>query len=99
MVNPSFSHNGIIFWRIIDDEETDDENERLFRQNLKQEKCRTKKRRSNDGDDDGGDETIAAQIPVNILQKLTPLFEKLGLTMRQQLSATMGFVEVCGEFK
>ena len=81
------------------DEETDDENERLFRQNLTQERCRTKKRRSNDGDDDGGDETIAAQIPVNILQKLTPLFEKIGLTMRQQLSVTMGFVEVCGEFK
>ena len=81
-----------------DDEESDDENERLFKQNMAQEKCRSKKRRSNDGDDDGGDDTIAAQLPVDILRKITPLCEKLGLSMRQQLSLTMGFVELCGEF-
>ena len=78
------------------EEESDDENERQFRHNLAQEKCRSKKRRSNDGGDDG-DDTIAALLPLDILRKMTPLCEKLGLTMRQQLGVTMGFVELCGE--
>ena len=64
---------------------------------MAQEKCRSKKRRSNGGDDDG-DDTIAAQLPLDILRKMTPLCEKLGLTMRQQLCVTMGFVGLCGKF-
>ena len=83
-----------------DAEESD--SDRLFREALRQEKYRQKKRKLS-GDGGGGGEgdvdTVPGEIPIDILKKMSPLCEKMGITMRQQLGLTMGFVELCGEFK
>ena len=49
------------------------------------------------GDDDI--DTVPGEIPIDILRKMSPICEKMGITMRQQLGLTMGFVELCGELK
>ena len=83
-------------------EESDSDSERLFREALRQEKYRQKKRKlSGDGGGGGEDDidTVPGEIPIDILKKMSPLCEKMGITMRQQLGLTMGFVELCGELK
>ena len=85
-------------------EETDSDSERLFREALRQEKYRQRKRKLS-GDGGGGDggeddsDSVPGQIPIDILRLMSPLCEKMGITMRQQLGLTMGFVELCGELK
>ena len=68
-----------------------------------EKKNRKKKRqRSQDGDGDGGGndtDSVPGQIPIDLLTKISPLCEKLGLSMRQQLSMAMGFAELCGKYK
>ena len=77
---------------------TDSESESHFREALRQEKYR-KKKRQRSGEDGGGDEidAVPGNIPVDLLRRISPLCEKLGLSMRQQLALTMGFAELCGE--
>ena len=79
---------------------TDSESEEQFREAMRQEKYR-KKKRQHSGDDGGGEDTdcVPGNIPIDLLRKISPLCEKLGLTMRQQLSLAMGFVELCGELE
>ena len=79
---------------------TDSESEAQFREALRKEKQRKRKRSGNGGGGDGDDiETVSGKIPVDLLRRMSPLCEKLGISMRQQLSLTMGFVELCGELK
>ena len=78
--------------------ETDSESEAQFREALRKEKQRKRKRSGNGGDGDDI-ETVSGNIPVDLLRRMSPLCEKLGISMRQQLSLTMGFVELCGELK
>ena len=81
-------------------EELDSDSDRLFREALRQEKYRQKKRKLS-GDGGGGGEydidTVPGEIPIDIFKKMSPLCEKMGISMRQQLGLTMGFVELCGE--
>ena len=78
--------------------ETDSESEAQFREAMRKEKQRKRKRSGNGGGGDGDDiVTVSGNIPVDLLRRISPLCEKLGLSMRQQLSLTMGFVELCGE--
>ena len=80
--------------------ETDSESEAQFREALRKEKQRKRKRSGNGGGGDGDDiETVSGNIPVDLLRRMSALCEKLGISMRQQLSLTMGFVELCGELK
>ena len=63
----------------------------------KQYRCRErsrKRRRKQSGD--GEPETVAGQIPRDILKRISPLCEKMGLTMREQLFLTLGFCQLCG---
>ena len=76
---------------------TDSESEEQFRASLRREKNRKKRQRS--GEDGGGDDSVPGNIPVDLLRRISPLCEKLGLSMRQQLAMTMGFAELCGELK
>ena len=90
--------------RYTDTEQTsaDSGSENVFREAMKREKNRKKKRqRSQDGDGDGGGndtDSVPGQIPKDLLTKISPLCEKLGLSMRQQLSMAMGFAELCGKY-
>ena len=77
---------------------TDSESEKQFRASLRREKNRIKKRQRS-GEDGGGDDSVLGNIPVDLLRRISPLCEKLGLSMRQQLAMTMGFAELCGELK
>ena len=77
---------------------TDSESEKQFRASLRREKNRIKKRQRS-GEDGGGDDSVPGNIPVDLLRRISPLCEKLGLSMRQQLAMTMGFAELCGELK
>ena len=80
--------------------ETDSDSEAQFREALRKEKQRKRKRSGNGGGGDGDDvETVSGNIPVDLLRRISPLCEKLGISMRNQLSLTMGFVELCGELK
>ena len=80
--------------------ETDSDSEAQFREALRKEKQRKRKRSGDGGGGDGDDvETVAGNIPVDLLRRMSPLCEKLGISMRNQLSLTMGFVELCGELK
>ena len=76
---------------------TDSESEEQFRASLRREKNRKKRQRS--GEDGGGDDSVPGNIPVDLLRRISPLCEKLGLSMRQQSAMTMGFAELCGELK
>ena len=78
---------------------TDSESEAQFREALRKEKQRKRKRSGNGGGDGDDIETVSGNIPVDLLRRMSPLCEKLGISMRQQLSLTMGFVELCGELK
>ena len=72
---------------------TDSESEKQFRASLRREKNRIKKRQRS-GEDGGGDDSVPGNIPVDLLCRISPLCEKLGLSMRQQLAMTiMGFAE------
>ena len=75
---------------------TDSDSEEQFRASLRREKNR-KKKRQRSGEDGGGDDSVPGNIPVDLLRRISPLCEKLG--MRQQLAMTMGFAELCDEFK
>ena len=77
---------------------TDSESEKQFRASLRREKNRIKKRQRS-GEDGGGDDSVPGNIPVDLLRRISPLCEKLGLSMRQQLAMTMGFAVPCGELK
>ena len=77
---------------------TDSESEEQFRASLRREKNR-KKKRQRSSEDGGGDDSVPGNIPVDLLCRISPLCEKLGLSMRQQLAMTMGFAELCGELK
>ena len=80
--------------------ETDSDSEAQFREALRKEKQRKCKRSGNGGGCDGDEvETVSGNIPVDLLRRISPLCEKLGISMRNQLSLTMGFVELCGELK
>ena len=78
-------------------EDSDSESELLLRETLKKQQYRKRKRRqSGDGGDGGGEvDTVTGEIPVDILKRISPLCEKMGLTMRQQLFLTMGFCKLC----
>ena len=82
-------------------EDSDSESELLLRETLKKQQYR-KRKRSQSGAGDGGDgggevDTVTGEIPVDILKRISPLCEKMGLTMRQQLFLTMGFCKLCGK--
>ena len=70
-----------------------------MREALRKEQYRKRKRRQSGDDGDGDEEveTVNGEIPVNILKRISPLCEKMGLTMRQQLFMTMGFCKLCGK--
>ena len=61
---------------------TDSESEKQFRASLRREKNRIKKRQRS-GEDGGGDDSVPGNIPVDLLRRISPLCEKLGLSMRQ----------------
>ena len=79
--------------------DSDSESEAQFREALRKERSRKRKKQFsvNGGGDPGV--TVAADIPVDVLRRISPLCEHMGLTMRQQLGMTIGFVELCGEFR
>ena len=77
---------------------TDSESEEQFRASLRREK-KTGKRRGSVAVKMEEGMTVPGNIPVDLLRRISPLFEKLGLSMRQQLAMTMGFAELCGELK
>ena len=83
------------------DSETDSDSERRFREAIRQEKYRKKKRKHGGGGDDGGgpEDVVPGNIPIDVLRRISPLCEKIGITMRQQLAVTMGFVELSGELR
>ena len=79
-----------------DEEESDSESELLLQQTLKKQQYRKRKRRQS-GDGDSDPETVTGEIPVDILKRISPLCEKMGLSMRDQLFLTMGFCQLCGK--
>ena len=68
-------------------------------EHLSGEKKNRKKKRQRSSEDGGGDDSVPGNIPPDLLRRISPLCEKLGLSMRQQLAMTMGFAELCGELK
>ena len=81
-----------------EEEESDSESELLLQQTLKKQQYRKRKRRQS-GDGDSDPETVTGEIPVDILKRISPLCEKMGLSMREQLFLTMGFCQLCGKFE
>ena len=67
---------------------TDSESEEQFRASLRREKNR-KKKRQRSGEDGGGDDSVPGNILVDLLQRISPLCEKLSLGMRQQLPVSI----------
>ena len=63
-------------------EDSDSESELLLRETLKKQQYRKRKRRQNCDSGDGGGkvETVTGEIPVDILKRISPLSEKMGLT-------------------
>ena len=59
---------------------TDSDSEEQFRASLRREKNR-KKKRQRSGEDGGGDDSVPGNIPVDLLRRISPLCEKLGLSM------------------
>ena len=58
--------------------------ELLLEQTLKKQQYRKRKRRQSGdgGEGDGEVETVTAEIPVDILRRISPLCEKMGLTIK-----------------
>ena len=65
-------------------EESNSESELLLEQTLKKQQYRKRKRRQSGdgGKGDGEVETVTAEIPVDILRRISPLCEKMGLTIK-----------------
>ena len=65
-------------------EESNSESELLLEQTLKKQQYRKwKRRQSGDGGKgDGEVETVTAEIPVDILRRISPLCEKMGLIIK-----------------
>ena len=65
-------------------EESNSESELLLEQTLKKQQYRKRKRRQSGdgGEGDGEVETVTAEIPVDILRRISPLCEKMGLTIK-----------------
>ena len=61
---------------------TDSDSEEQFRASLRREKKR-KKKKQRSVDDGGGDDSVPGNIPVDFLRRISPLCEKLCLSMRQ----------------
>ena len=59
-------------------------------------KSRKRRKQTDDGDDGGEPETVTGQIPRDILKRISPLCEKMNLSMREQLFLTMGFCQLSG---
>ena len=54
------------------------------------------KKRPSSGDDGDDDDGTWVKVPRNLLHRLTPLAEKMGLSMRNQLGVTVGIYEILG---
>ena len=54
------------------------------------------RKKSRGGGDDGDDGGIACSVPRDLLRRLTPLAEKMGWSMRDQLLAAVGVYEILG---
>ena len=52
------------------------------------------RKKSRGGGDDGDDGGIACSVPRDLLRRLTPLAEKMGWSMRDQLLAAVGVYEI-----
>ena len=65
-------------------EESNSESELLLEQTLKKQQYRKLKRRQSGdgGEEDGEVETVTAEIPVDILRRISPLCEKMGLIIK-----------------
>ena len=65
-------------------EESNSESELLLEQTLKKQQYRKRRRRQSGdgGEGDGEVETVTAEIPVDILRRISPLCEKMGLTIK-----------------
>ena len=56
----------------------------------------SRKRSRGGGGEDGDDDGVACSVPKDLLGRLTPLAEKMGSSMRDQLLATVAVYEILG---
>ena len=56
----------------------------------------SRKRSRGGGGEDGDDDGVACSVPKDLLGRLTPLAEKMGSSMRDQLLATVAVYETLG---